>query len=79
MLIIRRSKLHYTASQFCASSWLITEINLQYLSTLSHKWQDFSEKKVIEHKMCVLISSETFARNISSITFARNVSHSKKN
>jgi hypothetical protein len=30
---------------------------VQYFSTLSHKRQDFwDKKKVIEHKMCVLIS-----------------------
>jgi hypothetical protein len=27
---------------------------------LSHKWQDF-RRKIIKHKMCVLISSKTFA------------------
>ena len=32
-------------------------------STLSHKWGDFREK-VIEHKMCSLIFSTTFIRNI---------------
>jgi len=37
--------------------------------TLSHKRHDFSEKKVIEHKMCVLIFSTSFVWNIS---------HSKK-
>ena len=31
-----------------------------YFSTLSHKRDDFREK-VIEHKMCVLIFSTTFA------------------
>ena len=41
---------------------------LQYFPTLSHKRQDF-RKKVIEHKMCVLIFSTTFVVNIS---------HSKK-
>jgi predicted transcriptional regulator len=40
-----------------------------YFSTLSHKRHDFREK-VTEHKMCVLICSKTFVRNIS---------HSKKN
>ena len=39
------------------------------LFTLSHKWNDF-RKRVIEHKMCILIFSRTFIRNIS---------HSKKN
>jgi hypothetical protein len=40
-----------------------------YFSTLSHKPHGF-RKKVIEHKMCVLIFS---------ITFVRNISHFKKN
>ena len=29
-------------------------------STLSHKRHDFQKKKVIEHKMCVLITSTSF-------------------
>ena len=33
-------------------------------STLSHKRRDI-RKKVIEHKMCVLILSTTFVENIS--------------
>ena len=37
-----------------------------YFSTLSHKWHDFLEKV----KICVLIFS---------VTFVRNISHSKKN
>jgi hypothetical protein len=38
-----------------------------YFSTLSHKRQDFRAGGggVIEHKMCVLISSTTFVGNIS--------------
>jgi len=36
---------------------------------LSHKWHDFREKNIIEHKMCVLIISTPFVWNIS---------HSKK-
>jgi len=42
---------------------------LQYFSTLSHKGHIF-HGKVVEHEMCVLIFSTSFARNIS---------HSKKN
>jgi hypothetical protein len=42
---------------------------VQYFSTLSHKQHDF-RKKITEHKMCVLIFSTTFVRNIS---------HSEKN
>jgi len=34
-------------------------LDLPYLSTLSHKWYDFRGKKVIDYKMCVLISSKT--------------------
>ena len=35
--------------------------SLQYFFTLSRKWHDFRGKKhVIEHKMCVLISSTNF-------------------
>ena len=41
----------------------------QHLSTLSHKRHDF-RKIVVEHKVCVLIFSTVFLRNIS---------HSKKN
>jgi hypothetical protein len=44
-------------------------LSLPYISTLSHKQHDF-QKKVIEHKMCVLIFSTTFVWNIS---------HPKKN
>jgi hypothetical protein len=43
---------------------------LQYFSTLSHKGHDFRKKKVVEYKMCALIFSAPFVRNIS---------HSKKN
>jgi hypothetical protein len=38
---------------------------LPNFSTLSQKEHDFRQKKVIEHKMCVLIFSTTFVRNIS--------------
>jgi len=38
---------------------------LQYFSTLSHKRHEF-RIKVIENKMCVLIFSTTFVRNISN-------------
>jgi hypothetical protein len=35
-------------------------LDLQYFSTLCHKRHDFWEK-VIEHKMCILVFSTTFA------------------
>ena len=38
--------------------------SLNYFSTLSHKRHDFLKRKVTEHKMCVLISSTTFAWDI---------------
>jgi len=31
-----------------------------HFSTLSKKMQDFREKNVVEHKICVLIFSQTF-------------------
>jgi len=34
---------------------------LPYFSTLSHKHDDFREKKVTGHKICVLIFSTNFA------------------
>jgi hypothetical protein len=33
---------------------------LQYSSTFSHKRHVFRKKKIIEHRMCVLIFSTTF-------------------
>ena len=44
-------------------------LGLPYSSTLFHERNDF-QKKVAEHKMCVLILSTAFVSNIS---------HSKKN
>jgi len=38
---------------------------VQNFSTLSHKQREFREKKVTEHKMCVLIFCTTFVWNIS--------------
>jgi hypothetical protein len=38
---------------------------LQYASTLSHKRHDFRGKKVIEHKMCVLIFFYKFCLKVS--------------
>jgi hypothetical protein len=38
---------------------------LQYFPTLSHKRHYFRGGKVIEHKMCVLISSTNFALSIA--------------
>jgi hypothetical protein len=45
-------------------------LSVPYVSTLSHKREDFRKKKVIERKMWVLMFS---------ITLLHNISHSKKN
>jgi hypothetical protein len=47
--------------------YLTTFQCLLCVSTWSHKWHDFREK-VIEHKMCVLISSSSFIWSISHST-----------
>ena len=36
----------------------VTYRSLQYFSTLSQKRHDFRKKKVIEHKMCVMIQRD---------------------
>jgi hypothetical protein len=38
----------------------VTCVILPHFSTLSHKRHDFREKKIINHKTCVLIFSTTF-------------------
>jgi hypothetical protein len=43
--------------------------SVQFLFALSHKWQEF-QNKINEHKMCIVIFS---------INFARNISHSNNN
>jgi hypothetical protein len=53
----------------CAVLSSVALLSLQYFFTLSHKRHDYRKKKVIEHKMRVLIS----------YTFVRNISRSKKN
>ena len=40
---------------------------LQYVCALCHKWHDF-QKKVIEHKMRVLILSTTLVSDVSHST-----------
>ena len=47
----------------------VAPLVIPYFSTLSHIWNDI-RKDVVEHKMCVLIFSKIFVRNIS---------HSRKN
>ena len=59
--------LYFISPHYILSS--VTCPALQIFSTLSHKRHDFQEK-VIEHKMCILLSSTTFVWSIS---------HSKKN
>ena len=61
-LILRRTCACAILSSVACSS-------LQYFSTLYHKLNDF-RKKIMGHKMCVLIFSTSFVWNIS---------HSKKN
>ena len=56
-LVIQHTKrIHHIVIVACPAQ--------QYFSTLSHTWHDFREEKLIEHKMCVLISiqilSETY-------------------
>ena len=47
---------------------------VQYFSTLSHKRHDFRKKKVIEHKLCVLIFCTTFLQSKKNSTrYDRNV------
>ena len=50
---------------------------LPCVSTLSHRRHDFRKKKVIEHKMCVLIFSTTFVRNISYFMTNSAISYHK--
>jgi len=40
----------------------VASVALPYYCTLSHKQHKFRKKKVIEHKMCVLVFFTTFAR-----------------
>jgi len=49
----------------CACTVLLSVacLALPYFSTISHRWNDF-EKKVIEHKMCVLFFSTSSVWNI---------------
>jgi hypothetical protein len=60
-------KLHLFLNCIILSS--VTCLALPHFSALSHKWHDFQKIK-IKHKICGLIFSTTFVRNIS---------HSKKN
>jgi hypothetical protein len=58
------------AKNMCHNIWSsVASLALPHFSTVSRKRHNFREK-VIEHKMCVLIFSTTFVRNIY---------HSKKN
>jgi len=49
----------YITHSACAKLSFLASPTLLYFSTLSHKRYDFL-KKVIKHKMCVLIFSTTF-------------------
>ena len=57
--------LSYPACNAYAPFVTVTCPALQYFSALSHKQNDFREKKVTVHKMCVLVFSTTFLTNIS--------------
>ena len=45
---------------FCTALYCFC-VAVPFFSTLSHKWHDFREKKYIEHKMFVLIRSQSLA------------------
>ena len=49
----------------CALLSSVARPAVQYFSKLSHKRRVFRKKKIIEHKMCVMIFCTTFVRNIS--------------
>jgi hypothetical protein len=51
---------------------------LPFFSTLSHKGHDL-RKKVIEHKICVLIFSTTFIGNVSHFKNTSLRSYHKRN
>jgi hypothetical protein len=65
--------LSYPARNAHAPSYVVSSVAcpaVPHFSTVSHKRHDNWEKKVTEHKMCILIISTAFVSNIS---------HSKKN
>jgi hypothetical protein len=49
-LVIRHAKRKRRIILSC-----VARLALQYFSTLSHKRQDFREKKVVEHETCFVI------------------------
>ena len=56
----------YRIQRACSVLWSVASLALPYFSALSHKRHDFRKKKVIEHKMCVLIFCTNYIWSISN-------------
>jgi hypothetical protein len=58
--------LHLFCAILYCHLWLVCGLAVAYFSTLSPKLYSFDKKKLIEHKMCVLIVCTTFVWDVST-------------